>query len=200
MVGRGTRRFPGKDYCLILDVVGATSRHDLVTAATLFGVPAAGVINESVVEAVAAMQRAEDERAAQGQLITRTVDLFCARPLHWVPAGAGRFALAIGEGGTLVLDSLPDAGWAVRQLTRDRREVTLQTGLDLGYAQGWAEDHARQLGAVALVDRGASWRGAPVSERQLETGRRCRVPLHPGMTKGEATDLLTAHFARGRRR
>ena len=36
MVGRGTRIYPGKEDCLVLDVVGATSRHDLITASTIF--------------------------------------------------------------------------------------------------------------------------------------------------------------------
>jgi hypothetical protein len=79
------------------------------------------------------------------------------------------------------------------------REVALQAGLDLGYAQGWAEDHARRLGASTLIDRGAEWRQAPASEKQIDTLRRCRVPVPPGLTKGEAADLLTATFARSRR-
>jgi ATP-dependent helicase IRC3 len=35
MIGCGTRIFPGKEDCLILDLVGATTRHDLVNVSTL---------------------------------------------------------------------------------------------------------------------------------------------------------------------
>lgn len=199
MVGRGTRRYPGKLDCLLLDVVGATARHDLVTAATLFGVEPVGAIEQSVLDAADAGRLAAEQQAAVGRLVAQAVELFRARPLNWVAAGAGRFALAIGEGGTLLLDATPAARWAVRQLTRDRRAVTLQTGLDLGYAQGWAEDHARRLGAGVLIAREAPWRREPPSEKQIATLRRCRVPVPPGLTRGAAADLLTATFARARR-
>ena len=36
MLGRGTRLFPGKSDCLILDVVGVSTRHTLQTATGLF--------------------------------------------------------------------------------------------------------------------------------------------------------------------
>ena len=39
MIGRGTRLFPGKTDCLVLDLVGATSRHDLMSVASLAGLP-----------------------------------------------------------------------------------------------------------------------------------------------------------------
>jgi hypothetical protein len=120
MVGRGTRRYPGKPDCLLLDVVGATARHDLVTAAPLFGVEPAGAIERSVLDAVDAPRRGAEQQAQSGRLVAQVVDLFRARPLNWVAAGVGRFALAIGEGGTLVLAATP----AVCQLTRDRRPTS----------------------------------------------------------------------------
>jgi ATP-dependent helicase IRC3 len=199
MLGRGTRRHPGKDDCLILDVVGLTTRHDLQTAATLFGVEPTGAIEASVLDAVDRAAAMRQAREARGELVARAIDLFRARPLHWVAAGADRFALALGEHGTLVLDVLADERWAVRQLTRHHRTVTLQDGLDLGYAQGWAEDHARRLGAKTLIDPSAAWRQAPTTDRQVETLHRCRVPVPSGLTKGAAADLLTASFARARR-
>src|SRR5881409_2105394 len=37
MLGRGTRTYPGKTDCLVLDVVGLSTHHTLHTVATLFG-------------------------------------------------------------------------------------------------------------------------------------------------------------------
>jgi hypothetical protein len=73
--------------------------------------------------------------------------------------------------------------------------------LPLGYAHGHAMDFVRRLGpgTQALIDPRARWRQHPVSAGQLDAGRRCGVPIHPGLTKGEAADLLTAAFARARR-
>jgi len=86
MVGRGTRRYPGKPNCLLLDVVGATARHDLVTAATLFGVELVGGIEQSVLDAVDAGRLAAEQQAAVGHLVAQAVQLFRARPLNWSPS------------------------------------------------------------------------------------------------------------------
>jgi hypothetical protein len=71
----------------------------------------------------------------------------------------------------------------------------LADGLPLEYAQGTAEDFARQAGAGALVRPGAAWRGAPASEKQCALLRKWRVPIPADMTKGAAADAITAHLA-----
>ena len=50
MLGRGTRTYPGKTDCLLLDVVGVSTRHTLYTAATLFACEAATLARQSVLE------------------------------------------------------------------------------------------------------------------------------------------------------
>jgi hypothetical protein len=173
-----------------------------MTAATLFGIPPKGTIENSVLDAVDETERAaqaavyETEERAR-RLVVQAVDLFRARPLNWVTVNPTRFALPLGTS-TLLLVATPDHRWQIRELDRDRHDRVLHAGLDLGYAQGWAEDHARRPGAGRLIDRAASWRMDPASDKQLETLRRCRVPVRPGLTKGEAADLLTAVFARAR--
>src|SRR5205823_909224 len=84
MVGRGTRTYPGKDDCLILDVVGASQRHELMTVASLFELNAAAVADGGVLEAEAArqaaVQAAQERRVSQrpevGPLAAHVVDLF----------------------------------------------------------------------------------------------------------------------------
>src|SRR5262249_32434116 len=39
MVGRGTRLYPGKADCLVIDVVGVTTHHHLASVASLTGLP-----------------------------------------------------------------------------------------------------------------------------------------------------------------
>ncbi len=39
MVGRGTRLYPGKNDCVVIDVVGATTHHHLASVASLTGLP-----------------------------------------------------------------------------------------------------------------------------------------------------------------
>jgi len=52
MLGRGTRPYPGKTDCLLLDVVGVSTHHTLHTAATLFGCAPAALAQQSVLEAL----------------------------------------------------------------------------------------------------------------------------------------------------
>jgi hypothetical protein len=113
--------------------------------------------------------------------------------MHWVASGTVTFVLTLGKEGSLLLE--PDGErWHV--ILRGRTQTReLAKGLPLDYAQGTAEDFARTAGAAALVDPGAAWRSAPASDRQLAALRRCRIRAIPGLTKGEASDLLAARFA-----
>jgi superfamily II DNA or RNA helicase len=196
MIGRGTRTWPGKENCLVLDLVGNTSRHQLQTVASLFGLSSDELEDGvSVTEALGRRRAAEAQREAHGRLVAETVDLFDRRPFHWVASGASRYALSIGDGLlVLVTDTL--SKWRVEHVTRDRQHKVLADGLDLGFAQGTAEDYARKIGASVLVDRTAPWRNAPASPGQIDTLRRCRIPIPPGLTKGAASDLITMAVAR----
>ena len=197
MIGRGTRTFPGKADCLILDVVGSTTRHDLVTTATLFGVEEAALRDGTIGEAVAARERVEQKQAQQGELVAQAVDLFARKNLAWTATEGGQYALSTGR--SLIVLSLEGQRWSVRELVQGARQRVLGEGLDLGYAQGIAEDRARELGAGALMQRDAAWRQKPASVKQRSALRRWRVPPRPGLTSGEASDLLQAAIAGAQR-
>ena len=195
MIGRGTRRYPGKRDCLVLDVVGATSRHDLQTTATLFGLEPDDLAEMPLTEAVARRRHVAETPTASGPLVARPVELFHQGALHWVTSGATRHALAVGDG-LLILKSDDLVEWRVEYAPRHRRREVLATGLTLAYAQGVAEDKARAFGAAVLVSRQASWRQQPVTRKQLLALRRWRIPLKAHLSKGQASDLLTEASAR----
>jgi ATP-dependent helicase IRC3 len=195
MVGRGLRRYPGKQDCLILDVVGMTERHDLVTAATLLGFDPDGTIQTSLIQAIEEREAAQEAAALAGQLIARRVDLFASAMLNWVTVTANHFVLPLADAGALHLVERPD-GWCVQQRRRDRTTQIHAQGLTVEYAQGVGEDLARALVPQVLIDRTAAWRSQPATPKQLDALRRCRVRHLPTLTKGEAADLLTAAIAR----
>jgi len=63
MVGRGTRLAPGKSDCLVLDMVGATTRHRLQSVADLVGLDPDDVApGETVARAVERKRRLDEER------------------------------------------------------------------------------------------------------------------------------------------
>ena len=196
MVGRGTRLHPEKQDLLVLDFVGATTEHDLVTLATLLGV------REEVAEAgVAELIRTvsakspEVRQQLEGVLQAETIDLVNRKRLHWIK-DAHRWLLSAGLE-TLALVKEGDL-WAVRSLPRGQESRKLFSGLTLEYAQGAAEDYIRKQGVEILAMGGAKWRNAPATQAQLDRLREWKVPHLPGITKGDASDLMTRHLNRRR--
>jgi len=195
MIGRGCRPWPGKDDCLILDVVGATTRHDLVTVASLFGVEPEALEHDTVVEAVLHQRQRTAIASDQTRLIAQAVDLFRQRRLHWIHGDGDTFILACGVG-QIVLRPDGDA-WTATY--RDREQVvTIAHRLPLDYCQGGAEDYVRRAGVQALVDPHATWRARPASERQIQALRRFRLPIAHGLTAGQASDCLAKAIALAR--
>ncbi len=94
--------------------------------------------------------------------------------------------------GTLRLQ--PDGAdtWQVIQVRREIQPVLLGRGLPLPYAQGFAEDFARQQGMEQLVDVDAPWRQDPATEKQTALLGKLGVVVRPEITKGEAADLIAA--------
>ena len=195
MLGRGTRTYPGKTDCLILDVVGVSTRHTLYTAATLFGCAPATLAQQSVMEILEARERQarEREEAIAGTLRSTPVDLFARRALRWVQTRQGAWVLSLGTThGMLRLRPDGPETWQVMQVRREADPVLLGDTLPLAYAQGLAEDYARHLGAARLVEAEAPWRQHPASEKQTALLRKLGLAARPGLTKGEAADLLSA--------
>src|SRR5207253_4047725 len=98
MLGRGTRTYPGKTDCLLLDVVGVSTRHTLHTVATLFGCAPATLARQSVLEVLAARPRQARQPAevVAGTLRSTPVDLFARRTLRWVRTRQGAWVLSLG--------------------------------------------------------------------------------------------------------
>ncbi len=205
MIGRGTRRAPGKGDCLILDVVGATNRHDLVTTASLFGLPSQAATDQTVLGVIAEQRAITTERleaeAAQGPIIAQTVDLFRRSSAVWIPTDGQRYVLPFG---TATLTLAPDGDdWMVLRQERGAPPEAVASGLDLGYAQGFAEDVIRRAGLTVLVDASAPWPRDPATERQLATLRKLRklrLPIAPAMTKGAAQQAIATAVASWRTR
>lgn len=195
MAGRGLRTAPGKTDCLIIDVVGVTARHDLQTVATLAGRP---IGDGQTFLGGGLGSDEEDEQATErldGELVAEDVDVFRRSRLRWaaVPRRDGdrTWSLAAGDGTRLFVAAGPDGAYAVLRYARDGDVVTtVAQGLDLGYAQGIAEDLARQEGAAPLLNRDASWRqGTRLSAKQVALGLRFGL-LHPSERVPGAEDVF----------
>ena len=194
MLGRGTRTYPGKTDCLLLDVVGVSTQHTLYTAATLFTCDAATLGQRSVLELLDAHEGPlQEDDAITGTLRSTPVDLFARRSLRWVQTRQGAWVLSLGaQHGTLRLRADGSETWQVLQVRRDAEPVLLGDTLPLPYAQGLAEDYARHLGVARLVEAEAPWRQQPATEKQTALLHKLGIAARAGLMRGEAADLLAA--------
>jgi superfamily II DNA or RNA helicase len=195
MVGRGTRLYPGKADCLVLDVVGVTKRHSIMTASEIFDLD---LRTRSVKEAVEYQEQRERILAASetgvisGELVAHAVDLFGSRPMHWVQTRQGAWVLSLGNG-LVRLGRGEGDRWDVHCLETDGSVKLLHSRIPLGYAQGVAEDFARERGSAWLLNPHARWRSEPASEKQIKWLQWKGNPVTPGLTKGRASDIRQAY-------
>src|SRR6516162_6945149 len=195
MLGRGTRTYPGKTDCLVLDVVGVSTHHTLHTAATLFACDAERLARQSILEILErpVCQDQDEDTLLTGTLRSTPVDLFARRALRWVQTRQGAWVLSLGaQHGTLRLRPDGPDTWQVVQVRREAEPVQLGDTLPLPYAQGLAEDYARHLGVARLVEAEAPWRQHPATEKQTALLRKLGLEARAGLTKGEAAELLAA--------
>lgn len=211
MIGRGTRIWPGKDDCLVLDLVGATTKHDLASLPELAGLPGDADLEGATLAQRAAQaaagagapaqgvqQELEDQ---QGQLLARVVDLFGRKRMHWARARGRQgqlLALSAGDETVILVPTEGERFDVLRAVRGERGATPLAEGLELGYATGVAEDHIRSLGAGSLIDPNASWRRKRASAKQLEALERWGIVPSADMRAGDASDLLSAAVAESR--
>jgi ATP-dependent helicase IRC3 len=223
MVGRGTRRHPEKTDCLVLDVVGASDEHSLVTVPSLFGVERRFrrflEDGDRLASEVAAEYEAEEIEA--GRLRAQDVELFAQvrRDLAWVEARRDdrrRYVLNISRTEQLVMmqaDSELDDSWGVQAQTEidpgSRSWVRWNGGrkpawfrplireCSLELAEGVAEDYARKFGQQHLVNVDAAWRKGPPTAKQVAAAKKWRLPnLTSHRTAGDLSDALSSHVAK----
>lgn len=225
MVGRGTRLAPGKEHLTVIDVVDNSSRHQLVGLAALFGYASDFDLRGGDVLHVA--RRFEElksrypylklERAKNLEdlkLLIERVDLLCTdvpeairglSRFSWFEMPDESYRLSLGTGELLVIaPNLLDRYdlWHFQQdaetktVTRERIESTR----DLGDAFAVAEDFVEEVRpeTVRLVQRDLRWRADPATQKQLDLLRRHGIKLEPGLTKGQASLMISQLFEKRR--
>ena len=216
-VGRGTRRHPDKVDCLVLDVVGASDDHSLMTVPSLFGLEKKfrARMGDGSSYASDAIDDQEVALVAAGVLTATQADMFRrlrADGIAWVAVNGRDAALHVYQRSlgsdlpTVVLGQqspgvdrynvgllLPRAeGGGRRYLMRD---VSLES------AQAIGEDFIRKVtgGRLSLADANAPWRKRRPSPKQEALAVRLGIDVGSAMTAGDVSDLIDARLARKRR-
>jgi hypothetical protein len=179
---------------LLLDFVDISDKHDICAFGTLAGDeslrPRKG---QSLLQAVEEKTKAREHHNAgvsrAPEHTSETFSLFDRSRFAWFVSGRN-FRLSIGDGQTIVCS--PSGGaYGVYLLEADGTVTPLSnSSLPLGYAQGVAEDYARQNARAVLIDKNARWRWSVATTKQLDALTRMGIPAPQGITKGEAARLI----------
>lgn len=219
MVGRGTRRYPGKKDCLILDIVGATSDHRLVTAPTLFGLDDVNEAHNGGGTFTELLDKKEQELIQLGKLEAERVKLFEqfhnqmeTTAIIWGTAHhkhetLRRYIRPLGKNRPVIVlyqRVENDDVWQAMAMGPDNaRKLTEFVPLET--AQAVAEDHVRRyVQHEAYVRKDAKWRLRPPSAKQIAAAQKWDMwNLEQYETSGELSDAMDLHIAlkleRGRR-
>lgn len=208
MAGRVLRPFIGKlggqpyakNDALILDVAGSAEQLGLATIADLAGMPPGSVANgKSLLDAAEELEGREQRKIAVAAARTRQIELLRRSELRWLEVD-GAWVLPAGADQVMILTSAPGAGdddewdvWRCEKSTSPRLESGKPLALD--WARGVGEEIARAHGGV-LSQAKAAWRDRPPSDAQRTALERMGYTDRlAGITRGAASDLMTAHYA-----
>lgn len=210
MVGRGTRRHPDKKDLLVLDVVGASGHHSLVTIPSLFGVEKPEfekklATGEGLVTEV--LDEIEEILVRQGKLLAREAELFkkMRSTIVWIQAHVDgsplrRYERSTGKDRdgtfrpTVRLTQLAqdEDRWEcqlIDQISNATQKVLI-SDTPLETAQGVGEDWLRKSGALALVAADAPWRAGKPSPKAIEFALKLGIPSPEKMTAGELSTAI----------
>lgn len=196
-VGRGLRPAPwaGKADCLILDVVGNSERHKLITLASLNG---RDLPEEKERKTGEGSSERESRNITLYAGVEKTVGLLTG--FGWVKVMNG-MALYASDVNVALLVYRKNGVWRAVRKDFNKEGMAgvkvLAEGPDRGYVFGAAENEAARIGSPKLLRDDAGWRSLPPSEGQLKLISRFMAKkglknFNPPETRGEASDLITA--------
>jgi ATP-dependent helicase IRC3 len=207
MIGRGTRLYPGKKDLLVLDVVGAEKRIDLMSVPKLFGLKegdaeeqgVAAKIQQNAIDFGIGARKKAGLFTGSVELESHDIDLFSRAAINWLHLSDGRWMLGLADLGNLFLEPMEVDRWhaVVRRGRADPPTFLGTDPHDLTTAMAIAEEYVRRQGNAAsvLIDRAARWRQDPASPSQKNALRRWGIAFDDNISKGDASDLLGAVIA-----
>ena len=197
MAGRGLRPYPGKDYCLVIDV--SDNAHDICALGTLDGDDADFTKGRQTdgLDGGGATGGEKEEPGEIGegvQIVVSTMDLLARSKFRW-RIERRQMVLEAGPGREIMLEQVDADLWSVTlRQGRDLQPLT-ERPLPISYAQGVAEDYVRANQLESYAARDAAWLKKPASDAQIDLLKREFNVVPPqGTTRGEAQDIIRRAF------
>jgi hypothetical protein len=119
---------------LVLDVVGSTARHTLITASEIFDLKLkeGQSVKEAVIEGERLKAVVEPTYNESGQRIAAEVNPFHSREMRWIQTNQGAWVLSLGSGYVL-LSPAGGERWVVHHVDRTQSTLLFDS-LPLDYA------------------------------------------------------------------
>lgn len=196
MAGRALRLWEGKQDALLLDVMGASTRHKLASMVDLTARDLTEPENDRSLAEMAAEAEAADLAAAMAAVQWEDIDLFHQSPVRWLQTPGGTWFIPLKDDQFLFLTRGSTAQAArLRRWTPDEgiRPPREDPEAPVSVVMAWAEAHARKMCPPAFFQRQARWRSGAPSPKQQGWCRFHRVPVPPGSTAGDVSDLQAIH-------
>jgi superfamily II DNA or RNA helicase len=198
-IGRGMRRYPEKENCLVLDFQDIT--HKIGTYTLEKEIPEATCI----IDAEAVNQKEVDRNPRIKTLVDHDEEFNVLAPgikLRWVNIGDGEFSL-VDDCNNFEIVLVPRHGGYIAHLyekTILQKNLT-DSALPLEHCQGMAEEYARKHMKVRLANPRAEWlsRREPATERQLVILQNVKG-LDLNLTKAQASHEIGKLFALRRKK
>lgn len=146
MIGRGTRTFPLKDNCIVLDFTDNASKHNLCTYRNTLDGAVRSLLVEDDVEEVEEVEASLEEKTSKPvtsvvkvvEESTEDISFFDKTPFAWNQVG-GAWHLMISKDKEIWVFPFED-GYTVIATQKNRSRYLSKRKLPLDYALGTAED------------------------------------------------------------
>ena len=212
MVGRGTRLHGDKRDLVVIDVADATRVHSLANLPGLFDLPPGfDLTGGDVLQSSQDLRRLAQSapwvdltRVDRPELIpiaAERVDLFNTEPpdeirgrtrLAWHSGPSGDYRLVLPDRESLVVRENLLGSWdLVLQDARGETRVDRRSTAAEAIRRGDRFVARARPDARRVLDLRARWRDEPPTEKQLAELQRRAVPVPPGLTRGQASWILS---------
>jgi ATP-dependent helicase IRC3 len=224
-VGRGSRLADGKQDCLIIDVADVTSRHQLVTAPTLAGLPAefdtdgadlldvvkqieAAKAKSPLLDVEGAKSMAEIEVRAEAVDLFRHLDdplVEAHASMAWIKTEPGQFEVSFKGPVTqerLSLSQNPLGLWETQLWEFGEPRAVGRPTADIDKAFGQAEQwlQRNRPASAPYLNKRAWWRKHQPEAAQITKLKKMGVVADfSKMTKGMASDLIGVYQSKERK-
>jgi superfamily II DNA or RNA helicase len=197
MAGRALRLSEGKKNALILDVMGASTRHKLASIVDLTERELDDIDDDKpLAEAIRDADEAEASRKIQAAIEWEEFNLFDSSPTRWLRTDDGTWFVPLTFSMFLFLVPGEQPGtYRVRRWDQPTgaRAPQPDQEMPLPDAMVWTERQARALAPRTFIHRAAAWRSGTPSSKQRGWCRFHRLPIPAGATAGDVADLQDLH-------